>query len=79
MSLQKLEQHRRLGGVLDRREATCPAGVSRRVEPANQTTSIYTQVSIEQLKAVHARTRPAESKEPDEKPGPDDAPETPEN
>jgi len=36
------------------------------------------QVSIEQLKAVHARTHPAESKEPDEKPGPDDAPETPE-
>jgi len=44
-----------------------------------ETTSIYTQVSIEQLKAVHARTPPAESKEPDEKPGPDDAPETPES
>jgi hypothetical protein len=49
------------------------------VEPANQTTSIYTQVSIEQLKAVHAKTHPAESKEPDENPTPDDAPETPES
>ena len=79
MSLQKLEQHRRLGGVLDRREATCPGGVSRRAEPANQTTSIYTQVSIEQLKAVHAKTHHAEAKETDQKPGPEDPETTPES
>jgi len=30
------ENHRRLGGGLDRSEATCPGGVSGRVEPANQ-------------------------------------------
>ena len=33
-----------------------------------ETTSIYTQVSIEQLKAVHAKTHPAEAKETDQKP-----------
>jgi len=31
-----------------------------------ETTSIYTQVSIEQLKAVHARTHPAETKKCDQ-------------
>jgi integrase/recombinase XerD len=44
-----------------------------------ETTSIYTQASIEQLKAVHARIHPAENKEPDENPAPDDAPEPPES
>jgi len=68
MSLQQLEQQRRLGGVLDGREATCPAGVSRRAELANQTTSIYTHVSIEQFKAVHAGTHPAEPSPIEEKP-----------
>jgi len=36
-----------------------------------ETTAIYTQTSIEQLKAVHARTHPAEAPKesrPDEKP-----------
>ena len=31
-----------------------------------ETTSIYTQVSIEQLKAVHAKTHPAEASHPDQ-------------
>jgi integrase/recombinase XerD len=42
-----------------------------------ETTSIYTQVSIEQLKAVHARTHPAENKEPDENPPPTTPPNPP--
>ena len=58
---EKLEKRRRLVGVLDRSEATCPEGVSSREAAANQTTAIYTQVSIEQLKAVHARCHPAEN------------------
>jgi integrase/recombinase XerD len=58
---EKLEKRRRLVGVLDRSEATCPEGVSSRKAAANQTTAIYTQVSIEQLKAVHARCHPAEN------------------
>jgi integrase/recombinase XerD len=33
-----------------------------------ETTSIYTQVIIEQLKAVHAKTHPAEAQENDQKP-----------
>jgi len=42
-------------------------GVSRRAEPANQTTSMYTQVSIEQLKDVHAKTHPVETFHQDQK------------
>jgi REP element-mobilizing transposase RayT len=34
--LRGWEKHRRHVGVLDRSEATCPKGVSRLVEPANQ-------------------------------------------
>jgi len=35
--------------------------VNSRKAAANQTTAIYTQVSIEQLKAVHRKTHPAET------------------
>ena len=58
---EKLEKRRRLVGVLDRSEATCPEGVSSREAAANQTTAIYTRVSIGQLKAVHGKTHPAET------------------
>jgi integrase/recombinase XerD len=32
-----------------------------------ETTAIYTEVSIEQLKAVHARTHPAENRGPQDR------------